>query len=96
MKRLAMILLCGWVLWTEIWAPSRPSVWEIASAYETKAECDSKAFGGVPRRAKFYEEQGYKVEMSGSKLTLRREGAVLTVDSLCLPGGTDPRPRFKE
>ncbi len=105
MKRWAAVgLLCGWVLWSGVTeeGTSRSNDWRIEGAFESGADCDQKAessrddfwksTGGKGQRGALAGVAGGMVFMPDP--TRRGKGAVTWY--LCLPGGTDPRPRYKE
>jgi hypothetical protein len=97
------VLLCGWVLWSGVatleqssGAVGKPD-WSIETAFDEKKDCDSR----VRERVASLGERASK-KLGYSTAMLRDGVEIVEPDGnhgqrwtfICLPGGTDPRPRF--
>ena len=91
---------CAWVLWEE--TETRQShLWSLWEAYESKSDCVSRGRRAASRLAAGVGpgdgRDATKKLDDDTITTFDAEGKRLRYERFwCLPGATDPRPRFKE
>jgi hypothetical protein len=100
---LSVALLCGWVLWggSRIYMGGNrvvSSIWGIEDAFESKKECVDAFREHVSVGEEVAKERGAKTSSGRDHFNEYGDGGLRlrSVRFWCLPGGADPRPRFKE
>ncbi len=105
MKRWAVVLLCGWVLWlsgaTSAGQRSLESPWGIVAGFESAAECRAAADLLLTSKpaAKGMKTLGILSVGPGSGVRSDQsaDGKTTALTHVkCLPAEADPRPRYKE
>jgi hypothetical protein len=81
---------CGWVEWVEIYDPGRGSRYEVRTAYETKAECET---GLIDRGRALVEGGKFELDSQAQGFRHKFTAQSLLFKSKCLPSGIDPRGR---
>jgi len=81
---------CGWVEWVEIYDPGRGSRYEVRTAYETKAECET---GLIDRGRALVEGGKFELDSQAQGFRHKYTAQSLLFKSKCLPSGIDPRGR---
>lgn len=100
MKRLGLMLLCGWVMWqrTVDLSEDRLTVetWDPKGSYDSLANCTVGAQATASARASDFPKQSVRYKEGDIGFTITRGGSKQTIYYDCYPGTIDPRPRFKE
>lgn len=99
-------LLCAWVLWENSvlvkgGSGDVPNLWRIQPyASETKRECEIMAQSTLTSEARGIPQSKITTALTkdGTAIIHSDEGMTFMrlVRYVCLPTGTDPRPRYKE
>jgi hypothetical protein len=103
--RVTRVLLCGWVLWSGVAAVEKSTSevgkpdWSIVTAFDEKKDCDSRLRERIASLAERASKKlGYSTAALGDGVEIIEQdgshGQRWTF--ICLPGGSDPRPRFRE
>jgi hypothetical protein len=99
-KRLAMVLLCGWVMWQRTVSLSgdrrKGETWDPKGSYDSLARCTVGAQATAAARASDFSKQSVRYKEGDIGFTITRGGFEQTIYYDCYPGTIDPRPRSKE
>lgn len=100
MKRSCAVvgLLCAWVLWQEmVRLPDQFSFWLLVDASEGLKECERLQALVLKDAAERDAGRGLTIEQHSRGYTATKApNTGHRMRAMCLPAGTDPRPRVKE